>query len=285
VTLYFTQPDDDSESISNFKPPSLEQLVEEDAAVCKYHEEIVEIEGVVAPKSQGGWPHSEFCSLHFFCFTAWRRIGQNVVRSELVVYRPVPHGGDWFSEFPKLSLQRIQVLLSLDETRAIFAGVSTTEVDTSGLVEIAEELARPIVVQTKKFGPLTLDRSIQCFDGTADWNGQAVRLSCYVDESMDLTGALKVAESLWSDQMAWKLQVDAYAVEKLLPLKNDSWLDEDEAPLTPEQFLSRMRLGSITIAKDGRFDFWHNDGDLFWGHWIQISGSLDKGLTLADIPG
>lgn len=285
MTLHFTQPDDDNNSTSNFKPPSLAELVTDEATVCKYNEEIVEIEGVVGPKSQGGWQHSEDYSLHFFCFAAWRRLGQNVVQNELVVLRPVPQGGDWFSDFPKLSLQRIQVLLSVDETRAIFAGVSSAKLDSSGLVEIAEELAQPFIVQTEKFGPLTLDRSIGCFDGKADWNGQSVNLSCDVDGSLDLTAPLQVAERLWNDQMAWKVRVDAYAVKELLPIKNDFWLDEDEAPLTPEQFLSRMRLESIAVAKNGRFDFWHNDGDLFWGHLIQISGTLDEGLTHADIPG
>jgi hypothetical protein len=30
---------------------------------------------------------------------------------------------------------------------------------------------------------------------------------------------------------------------------------------------------------DGAFEFWHNDGDLFWGHSILIVGSLEEGLT------
>lgn len=46
-----------------------------------------------------------------------------------------------------------------------------------------------------------------------------------------------------------------------------------------------MTLEGISVDPDGSFDFWHNDGDLFWGHAIQISGSLVEGPTLANIPG
>jgi hypothetical protein len=46
-----------------------------------------------------------------------------------------------------------------------------------------------------------------------------------------------------------------------------------------------MTLESITVTPDGSFDFWHNDGDLFYGHSIQVSGNLSQGPTHADIPG
>jgi hypothetical protein len=55
--------------------------------------------------------------------------------------------------------------------------------------------------------------------------------------------------------------------------------------VTPVDFQKQMKLQSINVAGDGRFEFWHHDGDLFWGHAIQISGTLKDGLTDADIPG
>ena len=46
-----------------------------------------------------------------------------------------------------------------------------------------------------------------------------------------------------------------------------------------------MTLDAITVYPDGAFDFWHHDGDMFWGHSIQVSGSLSEGLILADTLG
>jgi len=81
-----------------------------------------------------------------------------------------------------------------------------------------------------------------------------------------------------------ELRVKDSAVQELLPLKNDAWLGDDETEFSPEEFKSKMTLQSISIHPDGDFDFWHDDGDLFWGHSIQVSGSLADGPTAADIP-
>lgn len=101
----------------------------------------------------------------------------------------------------------------------------------------------------------------------------------------DISDNLKIADSLWDAEDNWKRRIDGFAVQHLLVLKNDVWLDDDEPPLTALEFKSRMKLESISISPDGGFTFWHDDGDLFWGHAIQISGSLVDGPTHADIPG
>src|SRR5262249_12068202 len=100
-----------------------------------------------------------------------------------------------------------------------------------------------------------------------------------------ISEAIKTAERLWSAQAAWQRKVDLFAVKELLPLKNESWLGDGEAKLSPQEFRARMELVSITVGDSGQFEFWHDDGDLFWGHSIQICGTLDDGLTDADIPG
>jgi hypothetical protein len=62
-------------------------------------------------------------------------------------------------------------------------------------------------------------------------------------------------------------------------------LEEGQDELLPEEFKARMTLDAITVRPDGSFEFWHRDGDMFWGHAIHISGSLLNGPTGADIPG
>lgn len=75
------------------------------------------------------------------------------------------------------------------------------------------------------------------------------------------------------------------SVETLETLKNEGWLDEDEAPLTEADFLSRLTLRALTVDEFGHFTFWYDDGDVFWGHAIEAHGTLADGVRGADISG
>jgi len=155
------------------------------------------------------------------------------------------------------------------------------------LNQAAIDLQKPAVVTDRQFGELTLDRRVNWYTADTTWNGAAVALHLGVDPSGSLDGALATARSLWKDQARWAERIADYAVQRLLPVKNDSWLDEDEeeAELTPQDFRSLMDLDSISVSPDGSFEFWHDDGDMFLGHSILIRGDLDSGPTQADIAG
>lgn len=153
------------------------------------------------------------------------------------------------------------------------------------LTEFLNEYTKPVQITDSQFGTFTLDKSVDWFEGGATWCGQKIQLTLDIDDSGKPDRALDVARKLWSEMEDWKKKVDEYAVAKLLDLKNDNWLDEEENELTPQEFKNKMTLESISVHPAGNFEFWHDDGDLFWGHSIQICGSLDEGLTDADIPG
>jgi hypothetical protein len=149
----------------------------------------------------------------------------------------------------------------------------------------ATKLQEPVSFDDPTFGTITLNRRINRYTGEATWKGSSIKLCLSAREAADVQAALGTAQSLWQAQDLWDQRVKDYAVLRLLPLKNDNWLGDDEDEVLPEQFKERMKLQSITVQPDGRFEFWHEDGDLFWGHAIHISGSLAKGLTGADTPG
>lgn len=64
-----------------------------------------------------------------------------------------------------------------------------------------------------------------------------------------------------------------YAVQQLLKLKNETWLDEG-ATLTSEEFKNRMTLEGLVFFPDGEAEFYYNDGNLFFEHCIIIK--MDK---------
>ena len=47
----------------------------------------------------------------------------------------------------------------------------------------------------------------------------------------------------------------------------------------------RQELESIQLLPQGGFEFWFNDGDLFWGHSIHVTGSLESGPESAQMEG
>ena len=266
-----------------FKPPSVDKLASVDVADGEYNKDCEDIQGLVSPSSQGGWEGAGDYKVHCFSLSAWRRVGGPLVRQELTVLRPAPDY-EW-SAYPELTIHRLRVLLSKDQTRAVFANALKMAESDDELLAVAEELRKPVVIPTARFGNLTLDRSIGWFRGKVEWNRVLIEISFSSDDGKTIVDGLTTADALWNDQAGWKRKVDEYAVQELLPVKNDYWLDDDEEPLTPEQFKARMTLDSISLSSTGEFEFWHDDGDLFLGHSIQISGSLTDGLTRADIPG
>lgn len=270
----------------SFSPPGIKSLANIDTADASYESQCVVIDGVVSPSSQGGWSgENDGYEVHCFSFAAWRRPGEPIVKRDLTILRPVPPDGDYWGDFPKHSIQRISVLLSTDGMRAVFEKALPLDSPDEELQHIADELQKPVVIPTERFGDLVLDRSLSWFEGDTQWNGVTVRVTFPEEQDKVPDDVLRTAESLWSDQAGWKKRIDEYVVKELLGLKNDAWLDEDETELTTEELLAAIELTSITISYDGEFEFWFDDGNLFWGHSIMVSGNLKEGLTDAGIHG
>jgi hypothetical protein len=155
----------------------------------------------------------------------------------------------------------------------------------SDLLQYVAELQKPVIYRDPELGEFLLDRSINWFQTEVAWHGRSIRLDLVADSVAEIDDPLITLKTLWRNLDDWTAKVDDYAVDALLERKNSTWLDEDESEVTPDEFKSRMQLESITVYPSGLFEFWHNDGDLFWGHSIQVRGNLRDGLTHVDTPG
>jgi hypothetical protein len=106
-----------------------------------------------------------------------------------------------------------------------------------------------------------------------------------IDERGEIATAVNRARQVLGEFERHASGAREYAVQELLDLKNESWLDEDEEPVTPDQFKSRMELEGLVFSPDGEVNFYHRDGDLFCGHCIQISMDGADHFVDAAIPG
>jgi hypothetical protein len=276
---------------SPFKPPTRDQLPTLDTADgVEYEAELRVVEGVVAPGGSGDMRDSDY-DVHLFCFAAWRTPGSEPVIRELVLFRAVPpifgQGGSStiFNELPDYSIQRLSVLLSKDHRRAVVESLLAPPSEDVELRQLVERLREPVVVTTEQFGKLTMNPLTRLFEGTIKWNRRTIKLNLEADADGNVRPAIETAARLHADQASWTHKVDRFALQKLLTLKNTSWLGEAERQLTAAQFTKRKKLESISAAGDGSFQFWHDDGDMFLGHAILVSGTLEDGPTDAGIQG
>jgi hypothetical protein len=149
----------------------------------------------------------------------------------------------------------------------------------------ADSLRQPHCLQDPDFGTLVLDRSVNWFTATIPWQGQTVELYVEPDERGDFTSAFETARALFHAQAIWTARFEDRAVVSLLTVKNESWLEDGDAPVTEREFRSRIRLASIKVSESGRFECDFEDGELFWGHAIVVRGTLSDGPTRGTIMG
>jgi hypothetical protein len=250
---------------------------------------ISDVLAVVGANGPGaGRNHGDEMWTMSFTVEAWRVAEGEIQKRPLTVRRKVTDSElrtwqDLIQAYEVIHLKARVVESDPGGPEALLEDFAGRVASDAELNAIAEELQKPVTLEDSLLGTFTLDRRVDWFTGEPLWAGQSISLN--LSESAEAREALGTAHALWQNQSEWNQRVRSFAVERLLPLKNDFWLDEEEAELTPEQFDNRMTLDSITVNADGSFEFWHNDGDLFAGHWIQISGSLSEGPTDADIPG
>jgi hypothetical protein len=143
----------------------------------------------------------------------------------------------------------------------------------------------PVEISDPVLGKLILNRPVGTFEGKVVWLGDMIDVALSADSEIDKQAVVRAAKFLLDSMLEWSQRVNDLAVSKLLELKNESWLDEGEQEISSTEFLSRMRLTSLAVYSDGSFEFWHDDGELFWGHSILVSGSLSNGVTDATIAG
>ncbi|URZ01579.1 DUF2262 domain-containing protein [Clostridium felsineum] len=247
---------------------------------------IVSINGVSAGRAR----KEKLWTLRFE-LDEWRYLGEGLKNSKLNVMKKVTDEQlkDIQNTIKAETIVKIKLSIDYKSTGyradAIFEEFVEEVSDDIELNECLEKLKEPITYEDSYFGTLTFDRMVNWYGRTIEWNDENISLSLLIDDREDINSSLEVAKVLFENQLKWKEKVSDYAVEQLLSLKNEVWLQEGEEELTADEFKSRMKLEAITVNPNGDFEFWHNDGDLFGGHSILVSGNLNRGFDFADIPG
>lgn len=188
---------------------------------------------------------------------------------------------------PRDFILKCRVRLSLDGSRLLMLELPQPGFDPD-LKAILDEQKKPVTFWAEGLGTFALNRALGWFEAEADWLGSPIRLD--LDRDEDREPCLAHLRALMEGQADWDERLRVCAARDLLELANDWASDggcEEHEPeeITREQFMERLEPDAVQISGDGSFDFWFNDGTLFWGHSIHVTGSLEGGPEKAEMEG
>ena len=184
---------------------------------------------------------------------------------------------------------KFRARLSADGERLLLLDLPQPVFDPD-LKAILEEQKKPESTYVEDLGTFVLNRQVGWYEAELDWLDGKVRLDFDKGEAEAMKAAQDTARALLADAQSWDERVRTFAAEQLTNLANQ-WAqdgeEEDEAPeeITPEAFMERMELDAIQVDDQGGFTFWFEDGEMFWGHAIRVSGTLAGGPDDAQMEG
>jgi hypothetical protein len=132
-------------------------------------------------------------------------------------------------------------------------------------------------------GRFVKERDVLPHIGEATWNGARIELWLDGDEA-DLDACAATAEAMLGNAGVWQAEMTARAYSKMYANWDAVWR-EDDPVLTETEWKARLTLETLSVTASGRFTATFADGDLFWGHAIEVSGSLADGATDAVMVG
>ena len=161
-------------------------------------------------------------------------------------------------------------------------------VQNDKLLEYKEYLSKPVEIDTP-YGKFVLDRSMSWFEGEIELNGLDFTAFLETDEDNGETAelALQVFLKTAENFEDFDRKNKEFAADNLLDLAHE-WQESDEGenePLTREQFIEAIGVSEWTVTPYGNMTLYYYDGDIFWGHAIEINIDEDGTIEDADIAG
>lgn len=158
------------------------------------------------------------------------------------------------------------------------------------LQEIKDYLQKPVTIQSE-FGTFILEREYSWFSCEMDWCGNKVSVTLESDNDCEETvkEAMSTFQQIAKDKAGFDKKNKEYAADKLLESANE-WLADDDSEdkpdeITREMFTEKMEITNICVNSDGSITMYYSDGDMFWGHAIEIDVEADGTYSDAYIAG
>ena len=152
-----------------------------------------------------------------------------------------------------------------------------------------EDYNKPIVINDDVLGELTLNKEYEVFEGYINWDGKVISLMLEVDVDDNSTWdqISKSAKEMIIQLEQWDKKMRELSSKKLTVLANQWASDEKDiiAPITEDDFANRISISELVFSSDDAFSVMYDDDEMFWGHAIEVQGTLEKGIESSNIIG
>lgn len=209
-----------------------------------------------------------------------------------------PHRKGWGYDFKQFGIYRLLVRKcfpkalapyqsALMNNRYLLVKILEEDVQNEKLIELQMRLLKPVKIDTP-YGKLELDRAMSWFVAEIECCGHIFTAFLETDEENGekADSAYKVFLKTLNGFEEFDKKMKDYAAQNLLDSANE-WLESEEGredehePITKEKFIENIEISEIAVSPDGSMTLYYSDGDMFWGHSIDIS--VDEDGTISDV--
>lgn len=157
------------------------------------------------------------------------------------------------------------------------------------LEKVWEDYNKPIIINDDVLGELTLNKEYDVFEGYINWKGKVISLMLEVDAEDNSTWnqTSKPAKEMIIHLEQWDKKMREFSAKKLTILANQWAVDEKDntSSITEKDFAERISISELVFSFEGAFTVLYDDDDMFWGHAIEVCGTLGKGIESSNITG
>ena len=143
-----------------------------------------------------------------------------------------------------------------------------------------EKPTPPKTVSISGIGRFTYDADVELYEKRKE----GVTLFLSGADKEEIRDARKQMAAFWDSRTERIDRVKQYCANELLSLKNESWLSDGEDSVSEEEFVKKLQWQEMEASLDG-ITLYFSDGDLFWGHDIEVEIDKNGNLISADIVG
>jgi hypothetical protein len=147
----------------------------------------------------------------------------------------------------------------------------------------------PATYRDHVLGDFARDDSIKDYRSQVAWNGAPITLWLQATNLDELFAAANLARDVCRDAADWDRRAREFAASEYVAIHNQGWRESENGDETPlidaSQFVARITPESVWVRADKSMDIWYSDGDLFWGHSIQVCVDQSGAFSEANLAG